>query len=269
MCILRAPHYVDRRSFKNHCPKYVAHKALVSNKHHGNTLEAIKETLKSSVDGMELDVRLSKDHVPFIFHGVFLEEETSKKGRAEQLTWDQLKTITYTDSKSKIISLEDVFKIVGSKKYLMLDIKDDRYFNRVFAKVLSRLIRQYKLEKTVVVESFNPLLLILMKWIDSTIIVGYDFVTKDRAIGEETQNQFDNMSWFMKQPFMQKLYCRIIRPDVLGPRWNIEESYMKSLIDRGHPIVAWTVDDKKVAKKLFDMGVKGLCTNVPLKLMNK
>lgn len=77
-------------------PRYIAHKAIVSRKQLGNTLSAIEEALDSAeVDGLEVDLRYSKDGKPFICHGDTLEESTNGKGRPEDKTWEELQTFTY------------------------------------------------------------------------------------------------------------------------------------------------------------------------------
>jgi hypothetical protein len=53
-------------------PKFIAHKSIVSGRYLGGTEETIKAALQSSVEGIELDVRLSKDKIPFIFHADLL-----------------------------------------------------------------------------------------------------------------------------------------------------------------------------------------------------
>src|ERR1700722_3083865 len=67
-------------SIHTYFPKYIAHKALVSGEFSGNTWEAIQEALSSYVDGIEVDVRLSKDGVPFLYHSELLEEATNGHG---------------------------------------------------------------------------------------------------------------------------------------------------------------------------------------------
>jgi FAD/FMN-containing dehydrogenase len=251
-------------------PRYIAHKALVSKNHKGNTFEALEEALASYVDGIEVDIRLSRDNVPFLYHGETLEEATNGKGIPEDHTWEQLQQLFYLDAtQSKLVSLEDIFKLIGSQKYLFLDIKTSTLFNfnHNFAKEIAELIQQYHLQDSVIVESFNPFFLMAMRLSDRYVLLMYDFTVKASAIGEEVQSQFDKIPWLLKQPFFQKQIRRIVRPDILGPSWNLEEGLLKSLIEHGYPLICWTVDDDKIANKLFKLGVKGLQTNNPIELM--
>lgn len=71
---------------KIHLPKYIAHKSLVSDRHPGNSLEAIEEALNSPVESIEVDVRISKDGQLFLYHGDDLAEYTDTTGASEELT---------------------------------------------------------------------------------------------------------------------------------------------------------------------------------------
>lgn len=249
-------------------PKLIAHKAMLLKNSKANTLEAIKEAMASYVDGIEIDVRLSKDNVPFLYHGDTLEEATSGRGAPEDYTCEQLEELFYVPHETcKIVTLEEIFKLVGSQKYIFLDIKTSKILDKLFAQKIAELIHKYHLKETVVVESFNPLFLTAMRLTARDILLMYDFTINAKATGEEVQAQFDKIPWLLRQPFFQKQVRRIVRPDILGPRWNLDPLLLKSLIDHGYPVISWTVDDPKTAHALFKLGVKGLQTNNPIDLM--
>ena len=272
--LFREPSYnaslFNNSQLSTHFPKYIAHRALLKkNGDIANTLESIQKCINSPIEGIEIDIRFSKDNVPFLFHGLLLEEEISNgTGIPEEYTWDQLKTFIYNDTKnSNIISLEKALQIIGTKKIIFLDIKDVNLWNKLFAQSITKLIDHYDLAKTAVVETFNPFFLYLMKTIAPHIMTGYDFTTNKNALTHDVQVQFDTIPWILTLPFVQKIIRRIVRPDILVPRWNIKESILQSLIKHGYPVTAWTVDDSKKAQHLLNLGVKGIITNEPLKLM--
>lgn len=249
-------------------PRYIAHKSLVSGNYKGNTIEAIQEALASYVDGLELDIRLSKDNIPFVYHGDTLEEAVNGQGSPENYTWEQLQKLSYKDAPlSTLITLEDVFKLVGAQKDIFLDIKTDKIFNREFAEKIAALIQKYHLEDSVIVESFNPFFLVSMRLAARDILLMYDFTGDTKAQGEEVQSQFDKIPWLFRQPFFQKQIRRIVRPDILGPRWNLDDESLKTLVKHGYPLICWTVDDTKTTESLFNLGVKGIQTNRALELM--
>lgn len=212
-------------------PKYIAHKALTSEKLQSNSFEAVQNALMSYVDGIEVDVRLSKDGIPFLYHNETLEEATNGYGKPEDYTWEQLKLLSYKNDEQKY------------------------------------LINEYHLEEKVFVESFNPVFLALMRLASRNILLVYDFTTDSKAIGEEVQTQFDKIPWILKQPFIQKQIRRIIRPDTLGIRFNTQVELIKPLIDHGYPIMIWTIDDKQKTEEFLNLGVKSIQTNKPLELI--
>lgn len=240
-------------------PKFIAHKAIISGTLPGNSKAALQEALNSAVEGIELDIRLSKDKVPFIFHAETLESIGLGNGRPEEKNWSELSPF--------VLSLEEVLKQVGKEKYLFLDIKEFGIFDNDFAQKIAELIERYDMKDTVIVESLNPIFLTYIRLQARDIKIMYDFVTNTMAFGEETQSQFDAIPWLLKQPFFQMQIRRILRPDILGPRWNVSGRIIKELINNGYPIIAWTVDDASAAEKLFNLGVTGVETNTALQLM--
>ncbi len=270
---LYTPTAIATSAHHAHFPRVIAHKALVSGNFKGNTKEAIQEALASYAAGIEVDVRISKDNVPFLYHSDTLEESTNGHGSPEDHTWEQLQTLNYRPENQskivslKIVSLEAALQLIGSQKYLFLDIKSSKILDYNFVKKLVELIHSHHLHETVVVESFNPVFLTSMRLSARDILLMYDFTDDTTAIGEEIQTQFDKIPWILKQPFFQKQVRRIVRPDILGPRWNLDANRLKALIANDYPIISWTVDDVQTAVSLLKLGVKGLQTNKPLELL--
>ncbi|MCX4026413.1 FAD-binding protein [Endozoicomonas sp. SM1973] len=252
-------------------PKVIAHKGRLETSHFpANSRGALTEVLASSVDALEVDVRISKDGIPFLFHPQRLEESTNNTGFPESFSWKELKTIQYRSSPSEtIMSLEELFKIVGSKKWIFLDVKSKNVNNEVLINSIKSLIKEHLLFETVIVESFNPFFLTAMRLEARDVQLMLDFTFDSNAIGEESQSQFDQIPWLLKQAFVQKQLRRIIRPDYLGPRWTIPVKNLKKLITHGYPIITWTLDSKDTAHKFLDMGIKSIQTNKPLQMVTQ
>ena len=106
-------------------PEVIAHKALISDEYPGNSLSAITESLSSTVDGIEVDVRMSKDGVLFLYHGDTLEEITDHQGIPELYDWSYLSQVKYKNTEEKLVSLDDFFTLVGNQKTIFLDIKSN------------------------------------------------------------------------------------------------------------------------------------------------
>jgi FAD/FMN-containing dehydrogenase len=250
-----------------HFPNIIAHKAIVSGDFPGNSLESIQDTLNSSVDGIEVDVRTSKDGVLFLYHSNLLEEYTNGSGVPENYNWSELSKLVFKGSQhSHLVTLDDLFRIVGTQKVIFLDIKSSNFFEKELAKNVVELIQKYQLQENVFVESFNPIFLSLIRLASREIMIMYDFVDQSNALGEEDQLQFDQIPWVLKQHWIQKQIRRIVRPDILGPRFNLNKTILKELIQNNYPIIAWTVDDPELALNLYNIGINGVQSNTPLSI---
>jgi glycerophosphoryl diester phosphodiesterase len=248
-------------------PRVIAHKAIISGKHVGNSREAIIEANESNVVGIELDVRLSRDNLPFIYHSKDMSTLTTCAGAPEDLSWKELSNCKFTKSGSRIVSLEEAFGLIKPSKFLFLDIKEAGIINKRFAQILVEFITSKRRQERVIVESFNPIFLTFLRSASHDVMIMYDFTADSKASEEEEQAQFNRIPWLLKQPYIQKQIRRFTKPDVLGPRWNFPIQNISELHKQGYPLVAWTVDELNKAKELFTAGVLGVQSNVPLALL--
>ncbi|WP_163835899.1 FAD-binding protein [Spartinivicinus ruber] len=252
-------------------PKVIAHKGrLETSLYPANSRGALLEVLASNVNAIEVDVRISKDGIPFLFHDDLLEESTNDIGLPESFTWEKLKAIQYRNTPSEnIISLEELFKMVDSQKWIFLDVKSRKIDNEVLINSIINLIKEHLLFESVIIESFNPFFLTAMRLEARDVQLMLDFTFDSNAIGEESQSQFDQIPWLLKQAFVQKQLRRIIRPDYLGPRWTVPVKDLKKLITHGYPIITWTLASKETTHKFLEMGIKSIQTNKPLQVVTQ
>ena len=59
----------------------------------GNTMPAFERAVDLGADGIELDVRLTKDRVPVVFHNFYLDEGTTVSGPIFEYTFDELRNV--------------------------------------------------------------------------------------------------------------------------------------------------------------------------------
>jgi len=108
----------------------VASHRATHNKFPENSLAAIKESIRIGVDIIEIDVKVSKDGVPFLMHDRTLDRTTTGKGDPEELTWDELQQLFIVDkgktTRLKIPSLEEALKLSHGQILVDLDLKTDR-----------------------------------------------------------------------------------------------------------------------------------------------
>ena len=95
-----------------------------------NSIDAIREAIRLKVDIIEIDVKVSKDGVPFLMHDRTMDRTTNGKGDPEQLTWEELQRLSIVDkgkvTELKIPSLETALSTAHGKILVDLDLKTDR-----------------------------------------------------------------------------------------------------------------------------------------------
>ncbi|CAM4107381.1 glycerophosphodiester phosphodiesterase family protein [Palleronia rufa] len=73
--------------------------------------------------GIELDVQISRDGVPVVFHDATLGRLTALKGAVRDLTAAQLATVRLTGSGDTILPLADVLASIGAAVPVLVEIK--------------------------------------------------------------------------------------------------------------------------------------------------
>jgi len=95
-----------------------------------NSIEAIREAIRLNVDIIEIDVKVSKDGIPFLMHDRTMDRTTNGKGDPEELTWQELQKLSVVDkgkiTKGKIPSLEAALTAAHGQLLVDLDLKTDR-----------------------------------------------------------------------------------------------------------------------------------------------
>lgn len=114
----------------------IAHRAS-GTKYKLNTKDAIINCLKLPyIDGVEFDVRMSRDKVFVISHNQYIFCNGIKK--IEDITYDELKSC------KEVSLLKDVLSSIKSDKYIFLDLKIDK-INIIYEKKLIKILKKHKL----------------------------------------------------------------------------------------------------------------------------
>lgn len=118
-----------------------------------NSAKAFRLAVEASL-GAELDVHLLKDGGLAVLHDSSLKRMTGRKGRVEDLTVEDLKTIRLGKSEETIPTFQEVLEIFQGKTPLIIELKTvDRNAAPLCEKVLKALA-DYKGKYCI--ESFDP-----------------------------------------------------------------------------------------------------------------
>lgn len=105
-----------------------AHRAMHT-RYPENSLAAIRHSIESDVDIIELDVRTTKDGRMVLMHDSDLKRTTGATGRVSELTWEQLRSYPLKTKRKEsethhIPLLEEALKLAHGKIMVDLDMKE-------------------------------------------------------------------------------------------------------------------------------------------------
>ncbi len=118
-----------------------------------NSLAAFARAIERGC-GIELDVQLSSDGIPIVFHDATLDRVCGRAGRVCELTAAELTAIPLGGSEQRIPTLAEVLDLVGGRVPLLVEIKYYRVPRTVAARAAA-LLDAYR--GAYLIESFHPL----------------------------------------------------------------------------------------------------------------
>ncbi len=138
-----------------------AHRGL-----HNNKTEAPENSVKAfalAVEkgyGIELDVQLTKDEVPVIFHDYSLKRACKADIKIADLTYEELEQYPLFKSKEKIPTLKEALDVIQGRVPVIIELKIPWNPDRICSRV-SELLNNYC--GFYCIESFNPFGLVWYK----------------------------------------------------------------------------------------------------------
>lgn len=105
--------------------------------------------------GIELDVRLTKDHELAVFHDATLKRMCGVKKAVSELTYEELCRYPLDHTSQRIPRLEDVLTMVGARVPLIIEIKAEKN-GSLAAQILCEKIKACQYSGAYCIESFYP-----------------------------------------------------------------------------------------------------------------
>lgn len=116
----------------------------------GNSLEGLQAALEAGASYVELDIQLSADHVPLLFHDANLQRATGVNALVADLPWEQIRTIPLLSAKTKpgrMTSLAEMVVLLG-----------DYPMTTVFAEIKTAALRRgVEQVKNIILSTLLPL----------------------------------------------------------------------------------------------------------------
>ncbi|MGH2538130.1 MAG: glycerophosphodiester phosphodiesterase [Candidatus Promineifilaceae bacterium] len=220
-------------------PRIIAHRGASADAPE-NTLSAFGLALEQGADGIELDLRLSADGWPVVMHDAQLRQTTGATGRVSAWKLAELKRLDAGDGRPAP-ALQAVFARFGQHLLYNLELKGFLWPPAGLG-ALARVIRAESLEDHVLISSFSPLLLRVLKpMLPAGVPLGLLRHSRSGRSGHKL------VTFAADHPAERLVDARLMA-------WSAAQ---------GLRVHAWTVDEPARARELSALGVHAIITNRP------
>lgn len=198
-----------------------------------NTMTAFYLANLVNSDGIECDVRKTKDDVLVIIHDKTVDRTSNSSGKVSNLTYKELLKMDFGDEKykgEKIVKLDDFLKYFSEKEInIFLELKESGYEEDIV-----RMVNKYN-NSYITLISFK-----------------YDILKKIRNLSNDI-----NLGWLIYDLDDNVLNdCKNINLNqVLATSVCLEENEVKILHENNFIVTAWGVVNKSDIKRLYKIGV--------------
>lgn len=139
-----------------------------------NTLSCIADGLKYNPSMVEVDVHLTRDCEVVVCHDSYIDRTTDSKGFIREMTLQEIKAAHIVDADGngtdeRIPTLREVIELIGNRAAILLEIKRNDDTDDGLEKFCLDIIYEYGLRETIVVQSFNDIVLERFHAMDSGI----------------------------------------------------------------------------------------------------
>jgi len=231
----------------------VAHRGI-PNEAPENTLASFERAIQLGADAVELDVRLTADGVPVVFHYYYLEMCTTAAGPIFNFSLEQLRPVQVFCRQNpavmpgRISTLAEVLEAIGGRIGLEIEIKGPE---PEAPGIIGRVLRDFKaLWQDIEVTSYEPALLLAIREVCQGITVDLLFPRS------EPWMKLDVAAYQAAQ-HARLAQARAVH---LHPG-QLTEEVVRSVRGRGIEIHAWDVNDETALKLTSDLGIPRICTD--------
>lgn len=215
-----------------------------------NTLEGIQKAWDLGVTWVEVDVKLTKDNIPILFHDDDLDRTTNAKGKIAELTFEEVRKLNCSNGFSeqykdvKIPSLTEAIKLIQSLGMgLNLEVKPCKGRDEETSEVVRRYMDQeWPNKEDLLISSFSS------RSLEHFRLSGYNLgVLFEKDI---PQNWEEQLSYFNASTI--NINGNTCSHDAVA-------AFKKASL----PIVAYTINETERGSTLFEWGVSSLFSDRP------
>lgn len=234
-----------------------------------NTLLAFRESAALKVDVLEMDVHSTADDILVLLHDDTVDRTTNGEGAIRDLTLAEAQaldagyqwtandgaTYPYRGEGAQVPTLEEVFQAFPEQR-LNIELKQ---FDPPITKPLCHMIREHDMENWVLIASFDP----------STMA---DFRDECPEVATSATASEIRLFLTMHTVFLGNLYRVAAEAFEVPPRLRdmvvVTPDFVEQSHDHNIRVFVWTVNEEDEMKRLLDLGVDGILTDYPDRLLS-
>jgi len=219
-----------------------------------NSLFAVERALEAGMDGVDVDGQMTRDGVLVIFHDLSVDRLTSGSGRvrdktaAEMLALDLGPKYDHNVHEAFVRTFEDFVRTVKAQgRTLMVELKVPGAGSTGIEEQAVGVIQKHAAHDTVILSSFNPLVLYRVKRLDPRVRTCFIFMDTNwnpELLAEIKPEDRVDLPWFLQQEFIRRAIRTIVTPDLLSINHEVDQGVIDGLIAKGWPVFIWTIDDE-------------------------
>ncbi len=212
-------------------------------------MPAFQRAVALGADAVELDVRLTSDGVPVVYHYFYLDEITAVSGPIFAYTWEQLqRTRPFSNGRLRIPTLHHVLETLGGKIGLEIEIKGPELESSA---AVATVLHQFKDGwDTIEVTSYEPMLLVDMQ---------------QRCHGLATDLLFPRSEAWMQLDVVTNLamhrarlaHARAVH---LHPT-QLSSEVVTTIQRQGIEVHVWDVNDELSLQAMVELKIPRICTD--------
>lgn len=220
-----------------------------------NTMSAFKAAVDMKADMIELDVLLSKDNIPVVFHDERLDYKTNGSGLVLDHTISEMKKLDAGSwfhpkfKNERIATLREILEYSKAKILVNIEIKPEAVTGNEESGVVElvlNLVNELEMEDEVLISSFDYRVLERVK--------KSRYPVKMAMLYEQKQSNGRAPVKLAKDYNIDAFNLN---------KKELTENWVKQLNDYKIPFLVYTVNDKNLMESIIESGAKGIFTDKP------
>lgn len=223
-----------------------------------NTIPSYARAAAAGLGGVEIDVVSTADGVVLCSHNHDLERETDGFGDIPSKTFEELQRVNAgvkdpSAGRVPLPRLTDVIDALSKEMVLNIEVKSRSAFDLATARRVVTIIRARALHGRVMISSFNPFVIGLVKLLDSRIPTAYIWSDDESVPGVLHEPRF----------------IHLVHPDLLHPEGHLVNDGLLAMARRkGLKVNVWTVNNAPAIAWLLRRGVNGIISDFPFLMID-